>query len=213
MIVYNKSEIRENLTIDNIFDLLEEKASNLLPGEHGMLALDWHNGNRSLLSGSDLAGVLIGLTIHTKPEEIYRAYLESTAFGAKIIMNAYQECGMQINEVVASGGLPKRNPLMMQIYADVLNKPIHVSQTDQAPAIGAAILGAVSAGIENGGHRTIGCAIQHMAQPIEIVYYPIKENVLVYQTLFNLYEKLCYYFGSQEVQVMKTLRQLRQDSH
>ena len=197
----------------SIFELLEEKASNLLPGEHGMLALDWHNGNRSILSGSDLAGVLVGLTIHTKPEEIYRAYLESTAFGAKTIMNTYQECGMQINEVVASGGLPKRNPLMMQIYADVLNKSIHVSQTDQAPAIGAAILGAVSAGIENGGHRTIGCAIQHMAQPIKFVYYPIKENVLVYQTLFNFYEKMCNYFGSQEVQMMKTLRQLRQGSH
>ncbi|MBO0958811.1 ribulokinase [Neobacillus sp. MM2021_6] len=196
----------------SVFDLLEEKASALSPGENGMLALDWHNGNRSILSDSNLSGVLIGLTIHSKPEEIYRAYLESTAFGAKIIMNTYQKWGMEINEVVASGGLPNRNALLMQIYADILNKPIKVSQSDHAPAIGAAILGAVAAGTENGGYNNIQHAIQYMAQPIEKTYYPTKEGASLYQTIFTYYEKMHNYFGIQHLQLMKTLGKHRSSS-
>jgi L-ribulokinase len=193
----------------SVFTLLEEKARKLFPGENGLIALDWHNGNRSVLSDADLSGVLMGLTIHTKPEEIFRAYLESTAFGAKIILNTYQEWRMEIKEVIASGGLPKQNALLMQIYADILNRPIKVSQSEQASAIGAAILGAVAAGEENGGTRNIIQAIRQMAAPIEKTYYPDKENVQIYQSLYTIYETLHNYFGIQRQQMMKTLKQLR----
>lgn len=193
----------------SVFDLLEERATALLPGENGMFALDWHNGNRSILSDADLSGVLVGLTLQSKPEEIYRAYMESTAFGAKIILDTYREWGMHVEEVVACGGLPQRNALLMQIYADVLNRPIKISQSDYAPAIGAAILGAVAAGKENGGYSTIEEAIQYMAQPIEKTFYPNAESVSVYETIFNYYKELHNYFGLQHVKMMKTLKQLR----
>ncbi|MGE8203885.1 ribulokinase [Heyndrickxia sp. NPDC080065] len=196
----------------SIFDLLEEKASKLIPGEHGLIALDWHNGNRSILSDADLSGLLIGLTLQTKPEEIYRAYIESTAFGAKIIINTYQEWGMKINEIIACGGLPQRNNLLMQIYADILNIPIKVSHSDYAPAIGAAILGAVAAGKEKNGYDEIEEAIKQMAQPIEKTYYPNPENVSTYETIFNYYKELHNYFGLQHAKIMKTLKQLRNQS-
>lgn len=197
----------------SVFDLLEKKASALLPGENGLVALDWHNGNRSILSDADLSGLLIGLTLHTKPEEIYRAYMESTAFGAKVIINTYQEWGMDVKEVVACGGLPQRNNLLMQIYADILNMPIKISQSDYAPAIGAAILGAVAAGKENDGYNEVEEAIQHMARPIEKTFYPNAESVSVYETIFNYYKEMHNYFGVQHVQMMKTLKKFRNYSH
>lgn len=196
----------------SIFDLLEKKAWALLPGENGLIALDWHNGNRSILSDADLSGILIGLTLHTKPEEIYRAYMESTAFGAKIIVNTYREWGMNVKEVFACGGLPQRNNLLMQIYADILNMPIKISQSDYAPAIGAAILGAVAAGKENNGYSEIEEAIQHMAQPIEKTFYPNPESVDVYETIFNYYKEMHNYFGLQHVKMMKTLKKYRNRS-
>ncbi|MFE4895335.1 ribulokinase [Peribacillus butanolivorans] len=193
----------------SVFDLLEKKAKALLPGENGMIALDWHNGNRSILSDADLSGLLIGLTLHTKPEEIFRAYLESTAFGAKIIAETYKEWGMNVEEVVACGGLPQRNPLLMQIYADVLNMPIKISKSDYAPAIGAAILGAVAAGSENGGYDEMEIAIQSMSQPIEKTYYPVSEDVEVYEKMFKYYKQLHDYFGVGHIGVMKALKQFR----
>ncbi len=193
----------------SVFTLLEAKAEQLSPGENGLIALDWHNGNRSVLSDADLSGLLMGLTIHTKPEEIFRAYMESTAFGAKMILNTYQEWGMEIKEVIASGGLPKRNPLLMQIYADILDKPIKVAQSEQASAIGAAILGSVAAGGKNGGPSSIIQAIQQMASPIETTYYPNKENTQTYQTLYTMYQTLHNYFGIQHQHMMRTLKQMR----
>ncbi len=177
-----------------------------------MFALDWHNGNRSVLSDADLSGVLIGLTLHTKPEEIYRAYMESTAFGAKIIVETFREWGMNVEKIVACGGLPQRNTLLMQIYADILNMPIQISQSEYAPAIGAAILGAVVADKENGGYSDIQQAIQHMAQPLEKTYYPNAESVAVYETLFKYYKEMHDYFGVKHVNLMRTLKQLRNHS-
>jgi L-ribulokinase len=212
---YVKKHIPESYHLEadrlgiSIFDLLERKANELLPGENGMFALDWHNGNRSILSDADLSGVLIGLTLHTKPEEIYRAYMESTAFGAKIIFDTYLEWGMNIKEVVAAGGLPQRNSLLMQIYADIFNMPIQISQSDYAPAIGAAILGAVAAGDENDGYDEIENAILHMAQPIEKTYYPNEESAAIYAKMFTHYKEMHNYFGLQHVKLMKSLKQLR----
>ncbi|WP_147534332.1 ribulokinase [Bacillus marasmi] len=196
----------------SVFNLLEKKASKLLPGENGMFALDWHNGNRSILSDADLSGVLIGLTLHTKPEEIYRAYMESTAFGAKIIIETFREWGMNVEKVVACGGLPQRNALLMQIYADILNMPIQISQSEYAPAIGAAVLGSVAAGKENGGHHNIAEAIEHMAQPFDKTYYPNAESVAIYETLFNYYKEMHNLFGITHVNLMRTLKQLRNRS-
>ncbi|GKU83904.1 ribulokinase [Niallia sp. NCCP-28] len=194
----------------SIFDFLEKKAAELFPGENGLIALDWHNGNRSVLSDADLSGLLVGLSLYTKPEEIFRAYLESTAFGAKIIAETYKEWGMNINEVVACGGLPQRNPLLMQIYADVLNMPIRISKSDYAPAIGAAILGAVAAGSQKGGYDNMELAVQAMSQPIEKTYYPVKEHVGVYDNMFQYYKQLHNYFGVRQVGMMKALKQFKE---
>lgn len=196
----------------SVFNLLEEKASKLVPGENGMFALDWHNGNRSILSDADLSGVLIGLTLHTKPEEIYRAYMESTAFGAKIIIETFREWGMNVAKVVACGGLPQRNALLMQIYADILNIPIQISQSEYAPAIGAAVLGAVAAGEEHDGYSDIKEAIQHMAPPFEKTYYPNEESVAIYQTLFTHYKDMHDYFGVKHINLMRSLKKLRNRS-
>lgn len=130
----------------SIFDLLNEKAAQLYPGESGLIALDWHNGNRSVLSDSNLKGSLFGMTLQTRHEEIYRAYLEATAFGAKMIMQQYQGWQMEVDHVFACGGIPKKNGLLMEIYANILNKKITVIDSEYAPAIGAAILGAICGG-------------------------------------------------------------------
>lgn len=174
----------------SVFDLLESKASQKRPGESGLIALDWHNGNRSILSDSNLTGLLIGLTLETEPEDIYRAYLEATAFGARIIVENYDENGLPIEDVFACGGLPQKNKCLMQIYADVLNRDIHVSSAEYAPAIGAAILGAVAAGKNSGGFENIKDAIQSMKQSFLTTYHPVKENVKVYEQLFRIYKQL-----------------------
>ncbi|MGO1301478.1 MAG: ribulokinase, partial [Staphylococcus equorum] len=130
----------------SIFELLNEKAAKLYPGESGLIALDWHNGNRSVLSDSNLKGCLFGMGLHTKHEEIYRAYMEATAFGTKMIMQQYEGWHMEVDHVFACGGIPKKNTLLMDIYANVLNKRVTVIDSEYAPAIGAAILGAICGG-------------------------------------------------------------------
>ncbi|MDN4074359.1 ribulokinase [Fictibacillus terranigra] len=189
----------------SIFDYLEEKA-NQLPPENGLIALDWHNGNRSILCNTDLVGALVGLTLHTKPEEIFRAYLESTAFSARIIFETYQNYGLNIKHVVACGGLPQKNALLMQIYTDVINIPIQVSKSNYAPAIGAAILGATAAGTHSGGFDNIKEAIKSMSQPIEKTYYPIQKNVQSYEKKYQIYKDLHDIFGMSHSYVMKSLK-------
>ncbi|HLR68647.1 MAG TPA: ribulokinase [Virgibacillus sp.] len=188
----------------SVHQLLEEKAAEKRAGETGLVALDWHNGNRSVLSDSDLSGLLLGLTLHTKIEDIYRAYMEATAFGTKMIMRSYEDWGMQIDEVFACGGLPQKNALLMQIYADILNKPIHISASDYAPAIGAAILGTVA----GGGHRTMEEAVQKMKQPFLKTVYPISENVKIYQSLFEIYHEMHDFHGFERINMMKRLHEL-----
>src|SRR5690606_15410501 len=151
------------------------------------------NGNRSILSNSDLRGLVIGQTLHTKAEDIYRAYMEATAFGTKMVADSYKNWGMQIEEIYACGGLPQKNALLMQIYADILNKPIHVSATDYAPAFGAAILGAVA----GKGHETIEDAVEHMKQALLKTVNPIEENVAIYRELFEIYKELHDFYGKK----------------
>jgi len=193
----------------DIHAYLEAKASTLLPGESGLLALDWWNGNRSVLVDVDLTGLLIGQTLATKPEEIYRALIEATAYGTRIIIETFEENGVPVNEIVATGGLPDRNRLLMQIYADVTGRKIKVAAAKQTPALGSAMFGAVAAGKAAGGYDTIYAASQTMAHLREETYIPIPDHKTVYDQLFAEYVRLHDYFGRGENDVMKRLKSLK----
>lgn len=193
----------------SIHELLEEKASHLQPGESGLLALDWHNGNRSTLMDADLTGMMLGMTLSTKPHEIYRALLEATAFGTRTIVETFRKGGLDVNELYACGGLPKRNKLLLQIYADVNNMEITLSDTDLTPAIGAAMFAAVVAGSEAGGYNSLQEAAMFMARVKEETVMPIPENVKIYEDLYNQYKRLHDIFGKDVDSVMKNLKRIR----
>ena len=193
----------------DIHALLEEKASTYKPGQSGLLALDWWNGNRSVLVDVDLTGLIIGATLATKPEEIYRALIEATAYGKRIIIETFQKNGVPIHELVACGGLPEKNLLLMQIYADVIGLPIRVSASKQTPALGSAMFGAVAAGSAQGGYDSIYDAASKMGALKEIVYKPIPENQAVYEKLYAEYVILHDYFGRGENDVMKRLKAIK----
>ncbi len=169
----------------DIHQLLEEKAGKLKVGESGLLALDWWNGNRSVLVDVDLTGLLIGATLATKPEEIYRALIEATAYGKRIIIETFQKNGVPIHELVACGGLPEKNKLLMQIYADVIGLPIRVSASKQTPALGSAMFGSVAAGKAAGGYDSIYDAAKVMARLKDEIYTAIPENQEVYEKLYD----------------------------
>jgi L-ribulokinase len=196
----------------DIHELLTEKASKLKVGESGLLALDWWNGNRSTLVDADLTGVLIGATLLTKPEEIYRALIEATAYGTRMIVETFRQHGVPINEFYACGGIAEKNALMMQIYSDVLNMEIKISASSQTPALGSAMFGAVAAGKERGGYDSITDAAKDMGRVKDFVYQPIEKNAGVYDQLFNEYARLYDYFGRGENNVMKTLKQIKKES-
>jgi L-ribulokinase len=193
----------------NLHQLLEEKAAQLAVGESGLVALDWWNGNRSTLVDVDLTGLLVGATLATRPEEIYRALIEATAYGTRVIIEAFEDNGVAVDEIVATGGLPGRNKLLMQIYADVTGREIKVADTDQAGALGSAMFGAVAAGAARGGYDSITEAAQHMARLKDIVYTPIAEHEPVYDRLYAEYVTLYDYFGRGENDVMKRLKVLK----
>ncbi len=190
----------------NIFRLLEKKATKLKPTESGLIALDWWNGNRSILNNVDLSGLLLGLTLNTKPEDIYRALIEATAFGTRIIIETFQKNGLPIDELYACGGMPHKDKMLMQIYADVTGREIKVASSRQASALGAAMFGAIAAGSEAGGYDSIEDAVTHMASLEKKTYIPIPENVEVYNQLFSEYRRLHDYFGRGDNQVMERLK-------
>jgi L-ribulokinase len=189
--------------------LLEEKAAQQKPGEHGLLALDWWNGNRSVLVDVDLTGMLLGATLATKAEDIYRALIEATAYGTRMIIDTFEENGVAVDEIVACGGLPERNKLLMQIYADVSGREIKVSASQQTPALGSAMFGAVAAGRAAGGYDTIVEAARHMAHLKDEVYSPIARHKAVYEEIYAEYERLHDYLGRGENDVMKRLKALK----
>ncbi len=189
--------------------LLEEKAARLKVGESGLLALDWWNGNRSILVDADLTGLMIGATLATKPEEIYRALIEATAYGARIIIEAFQDHGVPVHELVACGGLPEKNKLLMQTYADVIGLPIKVSASQQTSALGSAMFGAVAAGKVAGGYDSIYEAARVMAHLKDEIYVPNPENQRVYQSLYSEYVTLHDYFGRGGNDVMKRLKAIK----
>ena len=177
---------------------LTEKAAKLKPGQSGLLALDWNNGNRTILVDQRLTGLLIGQTLHTKPEEIYRALIEATAFGALTIINRFEEYGVKVSEVINCGGIAEKNPLLMQIYADVTGREMMISRSAQSCALGASIAGAVVAGKKAGGYDNFADAQAAMCGIKDVTYKPIPENHRVYQQLYALYKQLHDAFGTQQ---------------
>jgi len=201
-------------TDDVKFKNLEKEASRQKPGEHGLLVLDWNNGNRTILVDVRLSGLLIGQTLQTQAHEIYRALIEATAFGALTIINRIEEYGVAVHEVINCGGLAAKNPFLLQIYADVTGRPMKVSQSDQTCALGAAIFGAVAAGPEHGGFKTVEEAQQAVTRTKEI-YQPDRNNHVVYREMFELYSQLHDAFGTSTWSgslffVMKDLIALRE---
>ena len=189
----------------SVHQYLTELASRLAPGESGLLALDWFGGNRSCLGNMNLSGMILGLTLQTRPEEIYRALLEGTAFGARIILEAYRTAGVAVDEIRICGGIPNKNPLLMQIYADVLGIPLHVSLCDQAPALGAAIYAAAAAE-DTTGFSSVYQAVAAMGDRRCRVYEPNPKNQEKYETLYREYRALHDYFGRGGNRIMERLR-------
>jgi L-ribulokinase len=196
----------------NIHKYLREKAQKLKPGQSGLVALDWWNGNRSVLVDVDLTGMILGMTLLTKPEEIYRALIEATAYGKRMIIETFKENGVPIHELYAAGGIAEKDAMMMQIYADVTNMEIRISASSQTPALGSAMFGAVAAGKEKGGYDSIVDAAKVMGKVKDIVYKPIAENVAVYDKLYAEYKTLHDYFGRGENDVMKRLKKIKADA-
>jgi len=193
----------------NIHVLLTDKASKLNVGQSGLLALDWWNGNRSVLVDADLTGVIVGLTLLSKPEEIYRALIEATAYGTRMIIETFRENGVPVDGLFAAGGIAEKNKLMMQIYSDVTNMEIKISGTQQAPALGSSMFGAVAAGKEKGGYDTIFEASKYMSKLKKESFKPIPENVAVYEKLFSEYKLLHDYFGRGLNDIMKRLKEIK----
>lgn len=187
----------------NVHDLLTEAAAGMKPGESGLLALDWHNGNRSILADANLTGLMIGQTLATLPHEQYRALIEATAFGARRIVEAFEESGVEINEIVCGGGLIK-NRLLMQIYADVFNRELALCSSQQPGALGSAIFAAVAAG----AYPDAPAAAEAMSARDTKTYTPIPENAVVYEELYEEYRRLHDYFGRTENPVMHNLKEL-----
>lgn len=192
----------------NIHALLEEKAAKLQPGESGLLALDWENGNRSVLVDTDLTGLILGMTLQTKAEEIYRALIEATAFGTNMIVETFNNAGVPIEELYACGGLPEKNRMLMQIYSDVTNMKIYIGSSAQTPALGSAMFGAVVAGSQAGGYDSIVNAARNMAH-IKEVYTPNPANAAIYQKIYAEYKLLHDYFGRGANDVMKRLKAIK----
>ena len=195
-------------------EALTDKAAKLRPGQSGLLALDWNNGNRTILVDQRLTGLLIGQTLHTKPEEIYRALIEATAFGALTIINRVEEYGVKVTEVINCGGIAEKNPLIMQIYADVTGREMKISRSAQSCALGAAIAGAVVAGRKTGGYDNCPDAQAVMCGAKEITFKPIPENHKVYRQLYALYKQLHDAFGLESfsgkmANVMKALLDIK----
>jgi L-ribulokinase len=183
---------------------LSELASRQEAGAHGLLALDWNNGNRSVLVDHELSGLLVGLTLATRAEDVYRALIEATAFGTRTIIEAFTGAGIRVDEFVAAGGLIK-NPVVMQIYADVTRMPLHVLGSDQGTALGAAMHAAVAAGL----HADIRAAAAAMTTVVRDAYVPDERSADTYDVLYERYLRLHDHFGRGGDDVMHALREVR----
>ena len=195
-------------------EALTRNAAKLAPGASGLLGLDWNNGNRTILVDQRLTGLLLGQTLYTTGPEIYRTLVEATAFGALTIINRFEEYGVKVHQVVNCGGIAEKNPMVMQIYADVTNRPMKISRSPQTCALGAAIAGAVVAGKKAGGYSSVPAAQKAMTGLKKIVYKPNPKAQTVYKPLYELYKQLHDAFGTSQwkgnlYNVMKQLLDIR----
>lgn len=190
----------------SVHTLLCEKAGRLAVGESGLIALDWWNGNRSCLADAKLSGMILGLTLRTRPEEIYRALLEAAAFGMRAIFEEFESSGIIPKELYACGGIVSKNPFMMQIYADVLGKTIFTGSANQGSAFGASVYAAVAAGSDAGGYSSVAEGARAMGNMGEKKYEPIPQNVEAYHKLYREYKLLHDYFGAGGNEVMHRLK-------
>lgn len=189
----------------NLHEYLEQEATKQHVGQHGLIALDWWNGNRSTLVDTDLTGLLIGATLATRAPDIYRALIESTAYGTRVIIEAFEAQGVPVHELVAAGGLPDKNALLRQIYADVTGRPLRLAGSSQAPALGSAMHAAVAAGV----YPNIQSAAEKMGKLKEEVVNPIPANKAVYDQLYAEYKTLYDYFGRGANDAMKRLKAIK----
>ena len=177
-------------------EALTARAARIKPGASGLLALDWNNGNRTILGDQRLTGLLLGQTLYTTPPEIYRALIEATAFGALTIINRFEEYGVKVRQVVNCGGIAEKNPTVMQIYADVTGRPMKISRSGQTCALGSAIAGAVVAGRKAGGYASFPAALKAMTGLKRKVYTPNPKAHAIYKELYILYRRLHDAFGT-----------------
>jgi L-ribulokinase len=194
--------------------LLTEAAAKLAPGESVLLALGWHNGNRSILANPRLSGLMVGQTLATRPEEIYRALIEATAFGFRTIVERVSGVGVTVDEIVACGGIARKNELLLSIYSDVVGRPLQLARSGETCALGAAIFGAVAAGRAGGGHDSIRDAQRAMAHLEDRVFRPNPAHREPYDALYALYRQVHDAFGGVTTSanlggVMKELFALR----
>ena len=187
------------------YEQLETAAAQLGPGETGLIALDWWNGNRTILADADLTGAIFGLTLHTTREEIYRALLESIAFGSRRIMDNFEEYGLMLSEVVACGGIAERSPLMMQLLADTSGRRVHVPEVQEIPARGAALFGAVAAGV----YDDIGAAVSATRPERVRTYEPDLDAKKTYDRVYEIYRTLYDTLGRSEVRLLHELKRIR----
>jgi L-ribulokinase len=193
-------------------EVLAAEAAELAPGESGLLALDWWNGNRSVLVDADLTGLLVGATLATRAPAIYRALIEATAFGTRVIIDSFVAAGVAVDEIVACGGLPQRNPFLMQVYADVTGLSITVAASTETPALGSAMFATVAAGPDAGGYASIAEATARMAHLSDVSYRPDPDHRAAYDALYREYVRLHDHFGRGGSGVMETLKGLRAEA-
>lgn len=192
----------------SIHQYLDELADKKRPGETGIIALDWWNGNRSVLVDGSLSGLLIGCTLLTKPEDIYRALIEATAFGTRKIIETFTEYGVPVNEIIMAGGIAEKDPFIMQIYADITGRIIKIAGSKQNAALSSAIWASLAAGSENGGYDNVKEAANKMGKVKNISYVPNVNNKETYDALYDEYIKLHDYFGRGGNDVMKRLKKI-----
>lgn len=192
----------------SVLEELGDKASRLEPGESGLVALDWFNGNRSILSNYNLSGGIIGLTLMSKPEEIYRSLVEANLFGSRRIIENYTEHRMKIDSIYAVGGLARKSPFVMQLCADILGRDIIVPMFDNVSARGSVVCAAVAVGKEKGGCASFQEAAEKLTPKERFTYKPIERNVKVYDELYRFYLELHDYFGKEDhfMRGLKTLQ-------
>lgn len=190
-------------------EYLESLAQRLSPGECGLLALDWWNGNRSPLANGNLRGLIVGLSLQSRPEDVYRALLEAAAFGTLEIIRAFEENGVPVQRIRTCGGVAMRSRLMLQVLADITGRSIEVAGTSGASALGAAIYAALAAGSERGGYDSPQEAVARLSSPVKASYHPDPERHQVYNSLYGLYRELSEHYGKGRSKIMESLLHLR----